>query len=322
MKLIIIIPALNEEDSIAKVVNSIPKRIDGIDEIKILVIDDGSKDKTAHMAQEAGALVISHSYNRGVGGAFKTGLESSLLMGADIMVNIDADGQFSPLDIPSLIKPIQKKQAEFVYGNRFFGDDGKTKRPENMSIIKYWGNQRMSKLISFLTRRKFYDVSCGFRAYSKEALLRLNLTGNFTYTQESFLDLAFKGVEINFIPITVKYFKNRQSRVANNLFRYFLQTIKIIIRVYRDYRPLQFFGILGAIPFIIGFASSVFMIIHYINTLSFSPFKFVGFAAIYLNSLGIILWIIGLLADMFVRVRLNQEQILYYEKKRAFVDKD
>jgi len=322
MKLIIIIPALNEEDSIAKVVNSIPKRIEGIDKIKILVIDDGSKDKTAQMAHEAGAFVISHSVNRGVGGAFKTGLEASLLMGADIMVNIDADGQFSPLDIPRLITPIQNKQADFVYGNRFSGDDGVMKRPENMSIIKYWGNQRMSKLISFLTKSNFFDVSCGFRAYSKEALLRLNLTGKFTYTQESFLDLAFKGLEIKSIPITVKYFKNRQSRVANNLIHYFLQTVKIIIRVYRDYQPLQFFGILGAIPFLIGFASSVFMIIHYINTLSFSPYKFVGFVAIYLISLGIILWIIGLLADMFVRVRLNQEQILYYEKNRKFVDKE
>jgi hypothetical protein len=176
----------------------------------------------------------------------------------------------------------------------------------------------MSKLISALSGQKFADVSCGFRAYSKEALLRLNLTGNFTYTQESFLDLASKGIEITTIPVSIKYFPERKSKVARNLFRYGYQTLKIIIRSYRDYKPLKFFLSLGLIFFFFGFISGVITIAHFLLTGAFTPYKFVGFISVYLVSLAFLFWIIGLFADMFVRTRLTQEQILYYEKLRHY----
>jgi glycosyltransferase involved in cell wall biosynthesis len=318
MKLVILLPALNEELTIGAVVKSIPRQFDGISEVVVLVINDGSKDKTAELAKNAGAVVVSHKNNRGVGSAFRTGLNASLEMGADILVNIDADGQFSPIDIPLLINPILNNQADFVSGDRFSDEFGNLRKPKYMSPIKYWGNLQMASLISVLSDIKFYDVSCGFRAYSKEAMIRLNLTGKFTYTQESFLDLSYKGVEIKSVPVEVKYFPERESRVANSLIRYMLQTIKIILRVYRDYKPAQFFGILGLFPFTGGLFCSLFVFIHFLNTQAFTPYKAVGFIGIYLVTLGILFWIVGLLADMFVRMRLNQEQILYYEKKQLF----
>ncbi len=166
MKLVILIPAYNEADSITKVLSSIPVSFDGIDEIIKLVVDDGSTDDTVNLARDENAIVISHSQNKGVGVAFNTGLIHALELDADIMVNIDADGQFSSADIPRLITPILKGEADFVTGDRFTTQGGKLQRPEHMSKLKYWGNLRMSKLISLLTNSHFEDVSCGFRAYS------------------------------------------------------------------------------------------------------------------------------------------------------------
>lgn len=318
MKLVILIPAYNEEDSIAKVLSSIPSSFERIDEIVKLVVDDGSKDNTVALASDSGALVISHPQNKGVGVAFNTGLIQALELDADIMVNIDADGQFSSNDIPQLIAPILSGEADFVTGDRFTSNNGKLMRPEDMSKLKYWGNLRMSKLISFLTNTQFNDVSCGFRAYSKEAMLRLNLTRSFTYTQETFLDLANKDVQIKSVPVKVTYFKNRKSRVAGSILHYFYHTVNIIIRAYRDYRPLRFFIWMGLIPFIIGLGFSLFTLIHYINTGSITPYKSYGLIGIYLFTMGIVFWIIGLLADMFVRIRIYQEQLLYYEKKNRY----
>ena len=322
MKLVVLIPAFNEEDTILKVIQSIPKTIDGILEISILVVDDGSKDNTTTLAKQAGAIVVSHGRNRGVGIAFNTGLSAALDMDADIMVNIDADGQFSPSDIPKLITPILAGEADFVSGDRFRDEDGHLHRPKEMSKLKYWGNLRMSKLISLLTQKNFVDVSCGFRAYSKEAMLRLSLTRSFTYTQESFLDLANKDVPITAIPVNVTYFNERKSRVAENIIHYFYQTINIIIRAYRDYRPLRFFIWLGLIPFVIGFLCGAFTLVHYINTNSITPYKTLGLIGLYLVTMGFVFWIVGLLADMFVRIRLYQEQLLYFEKKRRYEKKN
>lgn len=318
MKLVVLIPAYNEENSIQHVINSVPKSFEGIKEIIVLVVDDGSKDNTVALAKQAGATVVSHSYNRGVGAAFNTGLTKTLELGADIMVNIDADGQFSPADIPVLIEPIIKGEADFVSGDRFTDKNGHSSRPEYMSKLKFWGNKQMSRLISILTQKQFTDVSCGFRAYSSDAMLSLNLTRSFTYTQESFIDLSSKDIDIKTVPVKVKYFEGRKSRVAGNLFKYIYRTVNIIIRAYRDYRPLRFFTWLGVPPFIIGMAFGLFTLYHYITTGSFTPYKAFGIIGIYLVTMGFIFWILGLLADMFVRVRLTQEQLLYYEKKRRY----
>lgn len=322
MKLIILIPSFNEEQTIEKVITQIPRKIDNIQEINIIVIDDGSTDNTRKLAANAGAMVISHQKNKGVGSAFNTGLNKALELGADVMVNIDADGQFFPQEIPFLIQPIVDYTADFVSGDRFSDSKGIRTKPENMPKIKYWGNFWMARLISVLAEQEFHDVSCGFRAYSKEAMLWLNLSGKFTYTQETFLDFAFKGLEIKSLPVKVAYFKDRESKIANNILKYIIRSMKIILRAYRDYRPLSFFGWMGFFPFIFGLACGIFLLTHYILAGRFFPFRFIGFAGIYLGSLGIILWIAGLIADMFRRIRSNQENILYFQKKRFYQSND
>ena len=189
MKLIIFLPALNEEGNIQQVVANLPQTLDKIDIVQYLVIDDGSTDHTAEFAIIAGAKVVSHTVNRGLGRAFQSAVQFALENDADILVGIDADGQFDSSEIPALIEPIIANKADMVIGNRFVQGI-----PEYMSDAKYWGNKQIARLISYVSGQKFHDVSCGFRAYSREALLRLNLFADFTYTHETILSLIFQGL--------------------------------------------------------------------------------------------------------------------------------
>ncbi|PKO01065.1 MAG: hypothetical protein CVU42_01060 [Chloroflexi bacterium HGW-Chloroflexi-4] len=318
MKLIVVILAFNEEQNIEKVIKAIPSSILGIDTIQTIVINDGSKDATAAIAEKAGATVISHQANKGVGQSFQTGLIAALENNADILVNIDGDGQFLPEEIPLLIQPILDNKADFVPANRFVDSNGKVKRPEYMSKVKFWGNQVMSNLIGGLVREKFDDVSCGFRAYSREAMLHLNLSGVFTYTQETFLDLSFKKLRIIPVPVTIRYFPDRKSRVAGNLFAYTLRTLNIILRTYRDFRPLRFFIYLGLPPFVLGISANIFVMIYYFINHQFTPYKSVAFAGIYLSTLGLLLFIVGFLADMFMHFKQNLDKLIYFEKRQLY----
>ncbi len=314
-KLIILIPALNEERTIVSVIQRIPKQIPPFETVEIIVVDDGSSDQTAILAREAGAKVIKHQRNKGVGAAFRTGTAAALELNADAMVNMDGDGQFDPLDIPKLLLPIIQGGADFTTCSRF---KDKTLTPK-MPKVKLWGNALVANIISFITGKKNYDASCGFRAYSREALLRLNLYGNFTYTHESLIDLAFKGIEVEEVPLLVRGEREfGQSRVANNLWKYGYRTLKIILKTLKDYKPFQFFGALGLAIFIFGIILEAALLIYWLKTGSFSPFKFLGFVGGYLNALGILIIFFGLIGDTLLRIRLSQENVLYYEKKRLY----
>ncbi len=315
MKLIIYIPALNEEKRIGTTLQSLPKKLKGIDEIQYLVVDDGSKDKTIEIAEKHKAIVFSHSINKGVGAAFHSGVEQSLKMGADIMLSIDADGQFDVNDIPMLLQPILDGDADFTTGNRFHKEGD---RPEFMSPVKYWGNRQIAKLVSRVAGKQIRDVACGFRAYNRETLLNLNLIGKFTYTQETILDLSYKEFQLVEVPISVKYFEDRISRVANSIIRYAINTFLIIFRSYRDYRPLSFFGIAGIFIFLLGLGFDVFIFWHWTQTGTFSPYKAFGFLGGLLNLLGALTILMAILADMFDRQRITQEKILYFLKKERY----
>lgn len=315
MKLIILIPAFNEEKTIGQVIDDIPAALLGIDERQIVVVDDGSSDRTGEIAEMKGAVIIRCKKNRGLGMAFQSGLEKALELGADILITIDADMQFSPGEIPKLIKPILNGEADFVTGSRFID---RSFVPKNMPWIKQWGNHRVAEIISWATGVKFCDVSCGFRAYSLESMLRLNIFGNFTYTQETFLDLSFKGLAIAEIPVTVRYFDDRESRVAGSIVAYAIKSADIIFRAIKDYYPLRFFGWTGFAIFMVGFFCGVFSIFHYILSGAFSPFKAVALAGAFFCSIGILVFFIGILADLIGNIRLTQEKILYYKKKRLY----
>ena len=315
MKLIIYMPALNEEEGISDVIKSLPKKIEGIDEIKVLVVDDGSTDDTAKKAKQSDADVVSHNVNKGVGSAFQSAVQYALENEADILVSIDADRQFNSEQIPEIIQPILKDKADMVTGNRF--EDG---MPKDMPKSKYWGNTQMSRLISIISGQKFRDVSCGFRAYNREALLRLNLFGAFTYTQETILDMVFKGLRIVEFPVDVIYFKDRKSRVAGSIVKYAFRTSQIILTTLKDYKPMLFFGGMGGICLAVGLILEMFLGVYFLITGDFSPYKFVGFTGFGVLIFGLLLIIVGLLADMFNRVRVNQERILYELKRERYED--
>lgn len=317
MHLAIIIPCLNEEKTIATVIDAIPKKIKGIASKDIIVVDDGSTDATPAIAKEKGAHVVSHATNQGVGKAFQTGLSAALDHGADIIVNMDGDGQFNPKDIPTLIAPILAKEADFATASRFM----KKEFVPTMPGIKKWGNRRIAGLVSFLVGKKFYDVSCGFRAYSQEAALQMNLFGKFTYTQETFLDLAFKDIKMVEVPLQIRGVREfGKSRVASNLWRYAVNSSKIIFRTFRDYKPMRFFGGFALSFFLAAAALLAFFIRHRVTTGSFSPHLWAGFTGAGLGMVGLFLFITGLLADMLDRLRKNQEKLLYYERRRTIAD--
>lgn len=313
IKLLIYMPALNEAETIYKVLKSIPTSYEHFNTLELLVINDGSTDNTESQAKAAGAKVINHIGNKGVGEAFQTALTYALNINATVMVSIDADGQFDVDQIYEFIQPIVKNEADFCIGNRFHG-----KRPENMPKLKYWGNKRVNKIVSFVSKTKIEDASCGFRAYSKEALLNLNLQGSFTYTHETILDLLDKGLSLKQIPVNVRYFDGRISRIADNIVAYALKTSIIIFKCLKDYKPLQFFLIISGIVFGLGFLLGGFTFIHWIVNKTISPYKSFGIIGLSLVGMSVIMAIFGFMADSLGRMRKNQERILYYLKKSYF----
>ena len=313
--LVVVIPALNEAKTIGSVIDRIPRIIDGISDVRVVVVNDGSTDTTARIAQEKNAFVIQHITPMGVGYAFQQGLQKALEFGADYIVNIDADGQFSPEDIPALLSPLMKGDTEFVTATRFAREDFMPKMP----AIKVWGNKWMVRIINTITSKKFTDVSCGFRAYTREAALRLTLFGRFTYTQESFIDLAFKGISMTEVPLKVRGEREHgKSRVASNLWRYGIKSATIIFRAARDYKPFYFIGMPGIILLFLGIFSGVFILWHFIATGQTSPYRSLVTASGVCMIIGFLLIFISFLADMTHRNRVLIEEALYLARKNAY----
>jgi len=316
--LVIIIPAFNEEEGIGKILDGYPKDIQGIGKINIIVINDGSTDKTEEIAKNKGAHVISHPQNMGLGVSFRSGLAKALEMGADVIVNIDADGQFDIEEVPKLVNPILKGEAEFVTASRFISSD----LAPSMPRVKSLGNKLMSSIVSRIIGKKFYDVSCGYRAYSRKAALHLNLFGKYTYTQETFIDLASKNIPIIEVPVKVKGEREfGKSKVASNLFKYGFNTLRIIMAAFRDYRPLRLMFFLSLILVVIGTLFGSFFLIHYIRVGAFRPHTWAGFLSFSSFILALLMLIVGVFMEMFSRMRMNQEQLLYHMRKDYYEKK-
>ena len=242
MKLVVLIPAFNEEEKIEETIRSVSKQIDGVDKVEILVIDDGSTDNTVENAQSAGAdKIISHKHNTGVGAAFMTGIRNAISMKADIVVTIDGDSQMVSEEIPNLVKPIISKQYDIVIGSRFVN-----KIPDDYPKIKVIGNKIFTKIVSTVVGQKFSDTQTGFRAYSRDAIMNISVVNNFTYTQEVLIDLSFKKFRIGDVPVTIKYYR-RKSKVVKNIFSYSFRALSIIFKSLIFYRPMLVFGLLGII---------------------------------------------------------------------------
>jgi glycosyltransferase involved in cell wall biosynthesis len=315
MKLAIVSICKNEADSIQELIERMPKKIAGIDEIQVIIMNDGSTDKTAEIAKKAGAWVYGNNASQGLARRFREVVNIVLKNHFDIMVNIDGDLQFAPEDIPLFVTPIVNDEVDFVAADRFTDPaTGQKRRPENMPVAKYYGNQLGTWLVGKLSNQNFRDVTCGFRGYNQAALYALNTNGTHTYTQESFQILAARKMRIKAVPVTVKYFKERKSRVVTSISKYIATSALNILRAFRDFAPLQFFLTIGFVPFIIGLVCLILVAIHWIATGALTPYKALGFIGVYLVSVGFFLWALGLVADMLVRMTNNQEKI--YEELR------
>jgi glycosyltransferase involved in cell wall biosynthesis len=314
VSLLVVIPALDEEKTVGLVIREIPRDLPGVAQVEVLVVDDGSGDRTGAEAEAAGASVIRHASPRGVGAAFGTALRYAIDAGADLIVSIDADGQFDPHDIRALIEPVRSGRADFASASRF-KDPALIPR---MPFMKRWGNGVVSRLVSRLTGQTFYDVSCGMRCYSRRAAMSLNPLGRFTYTQEVFLNLAFMQLRIAEVPVSVRGEREHgRSRVAGSLWRYALNTSGIIFRCYRDYRPMLFFGSIALVLAVAGVGLLAFLGVHYLNTGVFSPHKWAGFSGAASLVLASLVFFIGMIGDMLNRHRIYLEELLYRERERT-----
>ena len=247
MKLIIQIPCLNEELTLPETLKDLPKSIDGIDDIEVLVIDDGSTDRTVEVAKEHGVHhVLSLTNNKGLAKAFFYGINHALHLGADIVVNTDADNQYFGSDISKLIQPILNKRADIVIGDR------QVETIPHFSPLKILLQKLGSWTVRQLSGTTVPDATSGFRAYSKEAALQMNVISDFTYTVETIISAGKKNLAIEHIPVRTNK-KLRESRLFPSIQVYLRRTLVTMLKVYSMYRPLKLFTIAGGTTFLVGF---------------------------------------------------------------------
>lgn len=314
MRLIVNIPAYNEEKTISEVIKKVPRHAEGFQEVLVQVVNDGSRDKTVEVAKEAGAdIIVSHERNKGIGAAFRTAVESALENKADVFVNIDADGQFPPSDIPKFTELIVAGKADMVVASRFG-----IKSAKNMPWIKNFLNRLAANVIGKFLRYKIDDLTCGFRALNRETMLRLNLACRFTYTQETIIDAISKNLIVKWIPVEVTYFEERESKVVKSIGKFVFQSFMIILRTVRDARPLVFFGIPGAVLVTVAFAIGIAFLEYYFVHFKVSPFRTWLALAGVLLLVGIQLFVFALIADMIKTNRKLTEDQTYFLKKEKY----
>lgn len=311
---LLFIPAKDEAETIASVIKDAREVLRNLSlDTKILVIDDGSSDTTQTIAEQAGAITIRHNQSRGLGSIFKEAVEFAVDGKYDFLVTIDGDKQFSESEIPLLLNPLLKNEADFCSGNRFLsGNDIK-----HMSKTKKIGNAMVAHLVNYILDSSYSDVSCGFRAYSREALLHLNLQGGYTYTQEVFLNLGFKKMRILEVPINVTYYPTRTSRIANKIINYGYQVFKIILSSLIFYRPMKFFGTITALLWLLSLPTALILSARYLETGLISPYKALGVLSLFGFGLGLILLLVGVILYSLSQQQLSIDNVLYYAKKRS-----
>ena len=228
MKLVVMIPAYNEEKTVGRVIDEIPRGIEGVDVIEVLVIDDGSVDNTRQVAEIAGAnLVVSHSTNRGLAASFRTGLKVALRMNADIIVNTDADLQYDQTQIRELVRPILANEVDMVLGSRFKG------YIEDMPTRKKLGNMLATFATRVLSGFNTSDAQSGFRAFSRELASSLKITSTKTYVQETIIRAARCGYRITEVPITFRK-RHGPSRLIKSIWGYAFKVLPELISCYID----------------------------------------------------------------------------------------
>ncbi len=246
MKLIIQIPCYNEESALPITLEALPKSIEGIDEIEVLIINDGSTDRTVEIAKQYGVKhFVDMGHNCGLAKAFVSGIKKSLELGADIIVNTDADNQYCADNIKDLVKPILNKEADIVIGSR------PVSQIKHFSLMKKFLQKAGSMVMRLISSTSVEDAPSGFRAFSRNAALQLNIFDNYTYTLETIIQAKAKGLQLVCVPVNVNG-DLRKSKLVKNMFDYCLRSTFTMVRMFIIYRPFRFFSILASLFFIPG----------------------------------------------------------------------
>lgn len=301
-KLIIQIPCYNEERTLGTTLAALPRHLPGIDTIEWLVINDGSKDQTVEVAKANGVdHIVQFKTNQGLAKAFMAGLQASLKAGADIIVNTDADNQYCADDIPELIKPILLGRAEIVVGARPIW---KTKQ---FSPTKKLLQKLGSWVVRLASKTNIPDAPSGFRAFSREAALQLNVFNNYTYTLETIIQAGQKGIAITSVPIRTNSV-SRPSRLVKSIPSYVVRSLFTILRIFMLYKPLRFFLLAGSVPFSLGVILGIRWLIFFVAGSERTRIPSLILAAI-LILIGFQLWMFGLVADLMSANRKLVEEV-------------
>jgi len=313
VKLIIQIPCFNEEKGLQATLEDLPRRIEGVNAVEILVVDDGSTDKTIDVARKnAVDHILSFKNHKGLARAFSAGIEKCLELDADIIINTDADNQYNGRDIPMLIKPILEEEADVVVGDRKIG------------AVKHfsWLKKRLQKIGSAFVKKlsgaQIPDAVSGFRAFSREAAMNINILSEFSYTIENLIQLATDKFQIASIHVTTNR-TLRKSRLHKGSFHFVLNQLRTVVRSYAMYKALKAFfytGILFLLP-------GIFLALRFLYFFIFTSDKPVGhvqsliFAAV-LIILSFIFFMMGILADLVSKNRKLIEKLLVYQRKEKY----
>lgn len=303
MKLIVQIPCFNEEETLPATYHDIPKEIEGVDIVEVMIIDDGSTDRTIEVAKELGVNhIVINKNNRGLARTFRTGINACLHLGADIVVNTDGDNQYAGWDIPKLIQPILDGKADVVVGDRNTG------KVAHFSRVKKLLQKVGSAVVKALSGVQVPDAVSGFRAYSRESLLQLNIVSPFSYTIEALIQAGKKHMAVASVPVETNE-KTRESRLFSSIPKFIERQLSTIIRMYVMYQPLRVFFFIGVTLSIIGI----------IPIVRFLYFYFTGDGSGHIQSLilggtftvlGFISFLMALLADLMNFNRHLIEQTL------------
>lgn len=308
MKLIIQIPCYNEEVTLPLTLAALPKSIEGIDEVETLLVDDGSTDRSVEIAENFGVThIVRLPNNKGLARTFMSGLQKCIELGADIIVNTDADNQYNAEDIEKLIKPILEKKADIVIGAR------PIERIKHFSFAKKILQKVGSFMIRMLSSTGTEDAPSGFRAFTREAAIMINVFDNYTYTLETIIQSKSKGLIIESTPIRVNE-NYRKSKLVKNIFDYIRKSAFTMIRMFIIYRPFRFFAIIGGMLFTLGLIIWGRFLFFYFIDKGAGHIQSLLFAAI-LMIIGFQTVMLGVIADLLAINRKLVEDIQIRVKK-------